>query len=353
MRGCLTFILIIILIALVFSFPVAIIGIGILLWGIYEYNINKQLKAKSKLIPVIISFGLILSIFGCSIGLSNEDSKDSKDEKTAVKNNAADKNIDEQKDTETSESNNDSKEKNKVAVVKQTQVKSSNSKKLIPVKLIETVDGDTIKVNYKGKEETVRYLLIDTPESKKPGSCVQPFAKSAFNKNKQLVNSGKLTIEFEKSSKKDKYGRLLAYVYVDGKSVQESLLKGGDARVAYIYDPPYKYLKKYQKAEQTAKNNDLNIWSKSGYVTDNGFKGCMSNSTKKSTSNVNKNSSSSNSNSSSTTNNSNSSKSGSTDIEYFSNCTELRTKYPNGVPYDHPAYQSKMDRDKDNYACER
>lgn len=70
-----------------------------------------------------------------------------------------------QKDTETSESNDNSK-KYKVAVAKQTKVKSSNSKKLIPVKLIETVDGDTIKVNYKDKEETVRYLLIDTPESK-------------------------------------------------------------------------------------------------------------------------------------------------------------------------------------------
>lgn len=39
--------------------------------------------------------------------------------------------------------------------------------------------------------------------------------------------------------------------------------------------------------------------------------------------------------------------------EYFANCTELRKVYPNGVPADHPAYQPKMDRDKDNYACER
>lgn len=39
--------------------------------------------------------------------------------------------------------------------------------------------------------------------------------------------------------------------------------------------------------------------------------------------------------------------------EYFSNCTELRTVYPSGVASDHPAYQSKMDRDKDNWACER
>ncbi|PAE37639.1 hypothetical protein CHI06_19975 [Bacillus sp. 7884-1] len=39
--------------------------------------------------------------------------------------------------------------------------------------------------------------------------------------------------------------------------------------------------------------------------------------------------------------------------ELFANCTELRKKYPDGVAADHPAYQSKMDRDKDNFACER
>ncbi|MEH6994152.1 excalibur calcium-binding domain-containing protein, partial [Neobacillus drentensis] len=36
----------------------------------------------------------------------------------------------------------------------------------------------------------------------------------------------------------------------------------------------------------------------------------------------------------------------------FANCTDLRTVYPNGVPSNHPAYTSKMDRDKDGYACE-
>lgn len=41
------------------------------------------------------------------------------------------------------------------------------------------------------------------------------------------------------------------------------------------------------------------------------------------------------------------------ETEWFQNCTELRKKYPNGVASDHPAYQSKMDRDKDGWACER
>ncbi|MED0776616.1 excalibur calcium-binding domain-containing protein [Bacillus siamensis] len=39
--------------------------------------------------------------------------------------------------------------------------------------------------------------------------------------------------------------------------------------------------------------------------------------------------------------------------EHFANCTELRKKYPHGVPSTHPAYTSKMDRDNDNFACEK
>lgn len=87
--------------------------------------------------------------------------------------------------------------------------------------------------------ETVRYLLIDTPESKKPGMCVQPFAREASQQNNQLIRNGRLTLEFEQGNQRDAYGRLLAYVYTDGQSVQEVLLKEGFARVAYIMNPPY------------------------------------------------------------------------------------------------------------------
>ncbi len=102
---------------------------------------------------------------------------------------------------------------------------SKNQKKLIDVTLDRAIDGDTIKVIYNGKKDTVRYLLVDTPETKKPNSCVQPYGEDASKRNKELVNSGKLQLEFDKGDRRDKYGRLLAYVYVDGKSVQETLLK--------------------------------------------------------------------------------------------------------------------------------
>ncbi|AQS42451.1 thermonuclease family protein [Bacillus velezensis] len=143
------------------------------------------------------------------------------------------------------------------------------------VKLIKVVDGDTIIVNFKGKEQTVRYLLIDTPETKKPNSCVQPYGKEAYKKNKQLVSQGEIELEFDKGETEDKYGRLLAYVYVEGKSVQKSLLEEGLARVGYIYPPNIKYLDQYKIAEKNAKKKKILIWSQTNYVTDKGFNGCL------------------------------------------------------------------------------
>lgn len=144
----------------------------------------------------------------------------------------------------------------------------------MPITFVKTIDGDTIKVNVNGKIETIRYLLVDTPESKKPGMCVQPYAKEAFQRNNQLVKGGSLTIEFEQGNTRDSYGRLLAYVYVDGKSVQETLLKQGLARVAYIMNPPYKFLSLYREEESLAKRNRVNIWSRAEYVSSRGFIGC-------------------------------------------------------------------------------
>jgi micrococcal nuclease len=62
---------------------------------------------------------------------------------------------------------------------------------------------------------------------------------------------------------------------VDGTSVQETLLKEGFARVAFIMDPPYKFLPQYRSDENLAKRNRVNIWSRMDYVTSRGFVGCV------------------------------------------------------------------------------
>jgi micrococcal nuclease len=152
---------------------------------------------------------------------------------------------------------------------------SENLGSEIPIRLVDIIDGDTIKVQVNGKVETVRYLLIDTPESKNPKNCVQLYAKEAFFRNSELVKSGKLTMEFDQRNTRDSYGRLLAYVYVDGVSIQGTLLKDGYARMAYIINPPYKYLEQFKEDENLAKRKKVNIWSKLNFVTNWGFNGCL------------------------------------------------------------------------------
>ncbi|MEC1303501.1 MULTISPECIES: excalibur calcium-binding domain-containing protein [Lysinibacillus] len=70
MNGCLLLILAIIALVVVIKYPLFIIGVVLILWGLREYKINKHLKAKSKVIPAIIIFGCILSLSGCVLTIN-------------------------------------------------------------------------------------------------------------------------------------------------------------------------------------------------------------------------------------------------------------------------------------------
>lgn len=150
-------------------------------------------------------------------------------------------------------------------------IETSGTTEQIPVELVKVIDGDTIKIIYQGQEKNVRYLLIDTPETNHPRLGKQPFGEEAKKRNTELIESGKLTIEFDVGERVDKYGRLLAYIYVDGESVQEKLLEEGLARVAYVYPPNTRYLDPFEKAQKKAKKKEAGIWSLENYARDDGF----------------------------------------------------------------------------------
>src|SRR5690606_21356267 len=117
---------------------------------------------------------------------------------------------------------------------------------------VEHVDGDTAKLRINGKVETVRFLLIDTPETKHPELGAQPMGNeaSAFTR-KMLSQADRITLEYD-VEKRDKYDRVLAYVYADGVNVQEALLKKGLARVGYVYESR-RQLDAFREAEQMAR----------------------------------------------------------------------------------------------------
>jgi micrococcal nuclease len=121
------------------------------------------------------------------------------------------------------------------------------------------------------KKETVRLLLIDTPESVHPTKPIQPFGLEASDYVKKLLPKGK-EIELELDVReRDKYGRLLAYVWVDGKMLNEWLLAQGYARVAYVFEPNTKYVDRFRTVQDEAMKKKLRIWSIENYATEQGF----------------------------------------------------------------------------------
>ncbi|MEK4228518.1 thermonuclease family protein [Solibacillus sp. FSL H8-0538] len=138
--------------------------------------------------------------------------------------------------------------------------------------LQEVIDGDTIRIKYNGSSEKVRFLLVDAPETNHETLGEQPYGLEAKEFVKQLLaGQDSVYLEFDVSYR-DKYKRLLAYIYTkDGISVQEQLLKNGLVRVAYIYDPNTKHVDWFKSIQKTAEQAVIGIWSVEDYVTNRGY----------------------------------------------------------------------------------
>ncbi len=133
------------------------------------------------------------------------------------------------------------------------------------VLVTEVVDGDTIKVSLQGKQQTVRFVGMDTPETVDPRRPVGCFGKEASNEVKSLL-SGKVVILQKDISDTDKYKRLLRYIYLpldDGRIlfVNDYLVRAGFAKV-YTYPPDVKFNEQFKQAEKQAREGKKGLWSK-------------------------------------------------------------------------------------------
>lgn len=126
----------------------------------------------------------------------------------------------------------------------------------------DVVDGDTIKINMSGKVETLRLIGMDTPETVDPRKLVQCFGKEASNKAKELLSGQKVRIEMDPTQgERDKYDRLLAYVYRDdGLFYNKYMIEQGYAH-EYTYSTPYKYQAEFKAAQKSAQANQAGLWS--------------------------------------------------------------------------------------------
>ena len=125
----------------------------------------------------------------------------------------------------------------------------------------KVIDGDTIEVNYGGHTETVRYIGIDTPETHDPRKPVQCYGLTAAAKNQQLVGGQNVRLQADPADDdRDKYHRLLRYVYLPGGTfVNQQLVEQGYA-FAYVVFPNSK-LDQFRAWEQEARAADRGLWS--------------------------------------------------------------------------------------------
>ena len=122
-------------------------------------------------------------------------------------------------------------------------------------RLVRVIDGDTIVVEIEGVEERVRYIGVDTPE---PDELPEVAAR-ATALNVALLEDGWLQLERD-VSERDFFGRLLRYVWVDGRMVNEELVRQGEAVVS-TYPPDVKYVERFLAAQDEAQAAGLGVWA--------------------------------------------------------------------------------------------
>lgn len=124
--------------------------------------------------------------------------------------------------------------------------------------VVRVVDGDTIEVSIDGATEDVRYIGVDTPESVVPGEPVECFGHRASALNARLVEGREVRLRFDRE-RRDRYGRLLAYVYAGGRFVNAELVRRGFARTLTI-PPNDAHAELLARLERRAGRAGLGLW---------------------------------------------------------------------------------------------
>jgi micrococcal nuclease len=134
----------------------------------------------------------------------------------------------------------------------------------VAARLARVVDGDTLKVNVAGRMDTVRVIGLDTPESVKPGTPIECFALRATAEAQRLLPVG-AAIRLEPDptqAKRDRYGRLLAHVWLADRTLYAERMVRGGFGIHDIYGGvPSIYAHRLAAAEEAARTDQRGLWS--------------------------------------------------------------------------------------------
>ncbi len=137
---------------------------------------------------------------------------------------------------------------------------SAELKKMDSATVERVVDGDTVEVTLKGAKTKVRLLQVNTPETVDPRREVQEYGKEASNFTKSVLTKGtKVRLRYD-VEREDKYGRLLAHIYLeDGTWFNALLIRAGFAQLA-TYAPNVSASEYFKALERKARDEKVGLW---------------------------------------------------------------------------------------------
>ena len=127
-------------------------------------------------------------------------------------------------------------------------------------RVVRVIDGDTIDVRTgNAKTEHIRIIGINTPETVDPRKKVQCFGPEASRRMHEIADGKTVTLEAKPGEDRDKYGRLLRYVTLDGRDLGARMIAEGFAQSYRHF--PHPRLRTYDQLESQARSSGLGLWS--------------------------------------------------------------------------------------------
>jgi micrococcal nuclease len=135
---------------------------------------------------------------------------------------------------------------------------SSTSAGSIEGTVVRVVDGDTIFVRLGDRIEKIRYIGVNSPEIHHPIKGEEPGGRAAAEVNRRLVQGHHLRLELDVRTR-DRYGRLLAYVWAGDTMVNAELLRLGYAQVMTV-PPNVRYQDLFMRLQREARDANRGLW---------------------------------------------------------------------------------------------
>jgi len=126
------------------------------------------------------------------------------------------------------------------------------------VRVVEVVDGDTIRVDLDGEESPVRLIGIDTPEKDGPYTDEECFGEQASKYTEGALGGRDVELEID-VERTDRFDRTLAYVWIDGELFNERILREGYAVLA-TFPPNVRYVDRFSAAQRRARDEQAGLW---------------------------------------------------------------------------------------------